>query len=504
MQVSIMPFIESIIEISIIANLKKLTTKEWLMLKKDIAPVGAGAINDLKFKTQSMNNKDTKVTYNDYNNISLNDIKRDVQKNTLKLQKSFPLEVFPKAIKDFILDEEDALNSDRNYLSASILSALSLAIGSRFQLEVKPTYVVKANLYIAIVGLSGTGKSHPMRKAYSPLDKKQRESFEIYQKELRDWEKDQSSSKPTYKKYFLDDFTLEALMEVHSHNPMGVGIFADELLGWFHNMNRYSNGSDREKYLSLWNGDSVNIDRVSKTISIDSSFLNILGGIQPGRLNKIINEANESDGFVHRILWLLPLTNEFKPETNKEPNPINFKNYKRIINQVLHYREQDEETLVKFNDESLQKLFNWRNNFRKGYHYGEEFLRGASVKVSDYTTRFILILTVLEHIMNDIKEFSLRSNNLTVSSETVDKAILLTEYFMENVKTLRKEKSCPTSKWTIKMKKWYERLPATFKTREAIFIGEKLDISKSSIEKYLAMRNVFANPKHGEYKKLNV
>lgn len=450
--------------------------------------------------------KDNEVINNESSNITLSDLKKELSINSTTSQNPFPIEFFPKEITDFILDEEDSLNSDRNYLSASILSALSLAIGNSFQLEIKPTYVVKANLYIAIVGLSGTGKSHPMKKAYTPLNERQIEYMETHKKELKEWnENNQSTSKPTYKKLFLNDFTIEALMEVHSHNPMGIGVFADELLGWFSNMGRYNKGSDNEIYLSLWNGEPINVDRVSKTISVKSSFLNIFGGIQPGNaLRKIINDNNDSNGFVPRILWINPVTKRFKPETDKEPNRIHFENYRSIINQILHSRDEEEATLLKFSKEAAQRLYNWRNSFRKSYHYSEEYLRAFSVKVSDYTNRFILILLVLDYTMSKLKsDHKANIDTPKVKIETVEKAIRLTEYLMESFKSLREEMN-PTKEWTNKMKEWYKKLPTIFKTKEALSIAKELDISSSSVEKYLVKRSAFMNLKRGEYKKMNV
>ena len=53
----------------------------------------------------------------------------------------------------------------------------------------------------------------------------------------------------------------EALAEVHKFNKRGIGVYADELAGWFKNFNRYNKGSEMEFWLSQWSSKPINIDR---------------------------------------------------------------------------------------------------------------------------------------------------------------------------------------------------------------------------------------------------
>lgn len=56
--------------------------------------------------------------------------------------------------------------------------------------------------------------------------------------------------KPTKKQFIANDITIEALVDLHQQNDISVGVFKDELAGWFKDMNKYKPGSDLEFWLS--------------------------------------------------------------------------------------------------------------------------------------------------------------------------------------------------------------------------------------------------------------
>ncbi|MAN58809.1 MAG: hypothetical protein CMC08_03110 [Flavobacteriaceae bacterium] len=440
-----------------------------------------------------------------HNNITLNDIKIDLKENSRHEKRLFPIEVFPQEISSFIIDMENAFNSDVNFFSSSILAAISLAIGNSFKLQVKPTHFVKANLYLAIVGRTGQGKTPVMKQAFEPIRIRQKENYEIYRKELASWESaTESRPKPVNKQLLLNDFTVEALLQIHSYNPMGIGIFADELLGWFNNMSRYNNGSDKELYLSLWNGDSVGIDRVGKSIFVESSFLSIIGGIQPAKLKEIINSSLDSNGFVHRILWTPPVSDLFQPEDDQEPNSQHIQNYKLVIDHILKYRNELDETVISMSYKARKLALDWKNDFKLKYHYEEEYLRGTSIKLSEYMYRFCLIMTVLDTALFEIKENATKDfTKIEVDTEIVSSAIKIVSFFMESAIEIRKEMKDPLVNSSSKVRKWHKKLPQTFKTQDAIEIGTRLKISTSTVEKHLADYTLFEKIRHGQYKKKN-
>jgi hypothetical protein len=435
--------------------------------------------------------------------LTLSDLKKDVKKNISILKNPFPIEIFPQAIQDFILDAEATLNFDRNFFSASILSATSLSIGNTFRIKIKNGWTEKCNLYLAIIGRPGDGKSHVMKEAYSPIKDRQNTYMEQYKNEMAEHLKNpETTMKPIEKRLFLKDFTLEALTKTHSYNPKGIGIFADELMGWFNNMSRYNSGSDTEAYLEFWNGHDIISDRVKGSTLVKDSFVTVFGGIQPQKLKSIINASLEGNGFVYRILWVKPSFESYLPENDQELNLEHKRNYKTILDHILNYRENIDIWEISLSKEAKLKRREWWNNFGEKYHNEEEYIRGTSIKIRSYFNRFLVIFSVLDCANIELIDDVIKNKEKIVASiQTVEKAIILSEYFMKNAMDIRTILVNPFQRNSKRVRDWYKSLPDQFKTQDAHQSGKENNLSESSIEKYLKREDVFEKVKHGFYKK---
>jgi len=432
------------------------------------------------------------------NTISLDQLKNDQKKHT----NAFPIEVYPKIIQDFILNAEDTLNFNRDFFAASIFSAVSLAIGNSFRVKIQETWVSKCNIFIAIVGNSGDGKSHTLKEAYAPIDKKENDFYETYQSELNDYLLSPDGKKePIGKRLILRDFTLEALTKIHSQNPKGVSIVADELLGWLKNLGRFNSGSDMESYLEIWNGRKITSDRVGKMSMIKDVFVNIIGGIQRDKLHEILKKDYDANGFVYRILWVDPGTLSFVPENDRELDMKHKNNYEIIINDLLAYRENPVNQIISLSQEAKVLRRNWWNEFGEKYHYEESYVNGTAIKIKEYFNRFLVLFTVLECVAFELEhKASKDKENLIVSTEAVNKSIVLAEYFFKNALAVRAYKSNPLEKMGKKKKAWYLSLPTgRIKTSQIIDLGLAKDFSKRTIEKWIGEEEHFQKIGHGTY-----
>ena len=81
----------------------------------------------------------------------------------------FPVEVFPTRIQEIITATNESLNFPFDFIGASILYAVSVAIGNTYRVEVKKGWQENAVIYLALVGRPGTNKSHPLSFAIQPL-----------------------------------------------------------------------------------------------------------------------------------------------------------------------------------------------------------------------------------------------------------------------------------------------------------------------------------------------
>jgi hypothetical protein len=86
----------------------------------------------------------------------------------------------------------------------------------------------------------------------------------------------------------------------------GVAAAHDELVGWIRGCGAYKRGGgpDRQKYLELWNGSTLKVDRKHQDVLfVEDPVLCIAGGIQPERLPELNREASVHDGLLPRFLW---------------------------------------------------------------------------------------------------------------------------------------------------------------------------------------------------------
>jgi hypothetical protein len=88
----------------------------------------------------------------------------------------------------------------------------------------------------------------------------------------------------------------------------GVAAAFDELVAWARGCNAYKKGgNDRQKYLEIWNGRALKVDRRTQEVRyVPDPVCCLVGGIQPERLPELTREASVHDGLLPRFLWTYP------------------------------------------------------------------------------------------------------------------------------------------------------------------------------------------------------
>jgi hypothetical protein len=231
---------------------------------------------------------------------------------------TFPIDVFPKSIQNYIMTCHETLNSSIDYMGCSMLFMLSIIVGNSMVIEVKKGWKETANLWLVLVGKAGIGKTPSINNIVFPLMKQNTREIKKYIKDsakheqyerLSDEEKQLSEKvqRPKKTQFIVNDVTIEALVDMHSENKNGIGVVRDELAGWFKDMNRYKQGSDLEHWLSSWSGKEINMNRkTAKSSFVERAFIPVLGGIQPDIMDSIYTSENKENGFVDRMLFSFP------------------------------------------------------------------------------------------------------------------------------------------------------------------------------------------------------
>jgi hypothetical protein len=368
---------------------------------------------------------------------------------------AFPLDVFPAPIQEYMIQCNKYLNHSFDYMGASMLWMLSVIVGNSMRIKVKTGWSEIATVWISVVGQAGIGKTPSIDSIIFPLLKQNSREVKRYIKALKKFEeyskltKDEKqyteeAKEPTKSQFIANDITLEALVELHGESKVSVGVFKDELNGWFKDMNKYRAGSDLEFWLSTWSGKSVAFNRkMAKSAFVDLPIIPVLGGIQPGVLASMYTEENKENGFVDRMLLTFPELRVDEYNEN-EIDPVTVQWYEEA---VVSMYEIVREKLVEYDleGEVVPMLCNWSQEakrewiriFNKITHQQNsdeinEYAKSGLPKMKSYIPRFSLLL----HFLNaSVTETDV--NIREVSKQAVLGAERLAEYFTSMSRKIR-------------------------------------------------------------------
>lgn len=420
--------------------------------EKLISPFAAYAI-----KHHNGNFKEaTKQIYNDgYGSrliIKPKELTETVIINTKDLE--FPLDIFPESIQNYIKLCNNTLDSSIDYMGCSMLWMASVIIGNSINIKIKNGWIENSTVWISIVGKAGLGKTPSISNIIFPLMKannreiknfiKQNEKYHAY-KELdkKDQKNTEEIKRPVKTQFIVNDITLEALIDLHEESDNAVGVFKDELAGWFKDMNKYRAGSDLEFWLSSWSGKAVSLNRkTAKSAFVEKPLIPVLGGIQPSILTTFYTEENKDNGFIDRMLLSFPELEIEKyndKEISKEilewysSSVINF--YDAIKKDILkrNIEMEIEPVTAEFSEEAKNewiRIFNDITNIQNSDDENE-YMKSMLPKQKSYIPRFALILNTLDCFYSDNNDVS------TITKESILKAEKLSKYFIAMAKKIK-------------------------------------------------------------------
>lgn len=413
----------------------------------------------------------------------------------------FPIEVFPDKIQKIILELRNTMSFPTDYSGSSILYAVSVALGNKIQLKVKNGWIEKSILFIVLVGRTGDIKSHSMTFFINDLIKLDQKNYADYQLKKKEYdqlnlEEKSKTSQPILKQIILNDFTPEALMKSHFHNLRGIGLYSDEIAGFFKSFNRYHGGSgDEELYLSLWAGKPIVKNRVTgDEIRIDDTKIDIIGSIQEAILESTFRNSKMKNGFIDRILFAFPhkyVDNKWN-DRNPDQGMINW--YSNFLTSIFD-EVGENTTIIEFDTDAKNYLYSWQNSQKMKFDF--EYQRGIAVKLQQYVLRFAMILEVMKCRCENIRLEKIRKSS-------VKGAIELHNYFFEtSIRVFESIDSNYFERLTEVQKKVFELLPESFKTAEAVklVLGNNF-MSERSVKTFLRDKNLFKKVSHGLYEKL--
>ena len=351
------------------------------------------------------------------------DVKKEVKPTPL-----LPIEGLPEYLQRFINEYVDVYNVPRDYIAASVLFSTALAIGNK--LELKDKYDNIPLLWLAIVGNVSSGKTEPLKTCLSYFANKDKTAFKEYQiqkslfeaeKEKPKKERDTSLQQPNYFQYLLNDYTPEALYNVHTTNNRGLCIYRDELKGWLDDFGRYNKSGEQSTMLSTFYRQAMQINRASKEpIYIDKPCIYISGGIQPEILTDLAKDNRADNGFLSRFIFAYPDLDLKQPYSKARLNKDTLLNYQKYLSGLDNLTEIVDLTL---NDEAETLYSNWYNdNAEKTNNEPTGYLKGVYGKLDVYALRLAIVVHGMDLVCN-------QNTSTEINATTMQTAIELTEYF---------------------------------------------------------------------------
>jgi hypothetical protein len=368
----------------------------------------------------------------------------------------FPIDIFPKSLQHYILENYKNLNNSIDYMGCSLLFVTSIAIGNSTLIKVKNGWFEPASVWICLIGSAGVGKTPSITAITNPINKINNREIKRYIKEYDKYQKYESLSyeeqklkevvkKPKKSQFIVDDITIEALIDLHSDNKNGVGIFKDELAGWFKDMNKYREGSDLEHWLSSWSNKQININRkTAKNSFVERAFMPVLGGIQPSVLDSFSTSENNNNGFLDRMLFCYPdlivekyVDNELDESLIKWYEDFILAFYETIQKSIKWTDEYEIEPMIAYFSEEAKKewirIFDEITDLQNSDHE-TEYLKSMLPKLKSYIPRFSLIINCLDaYELDEDVPYNI------IRIQSILKAEKLAKYFISNAKKMKFE-----------------------------------------------------------------
>jgi hypothetical protein len=368
----------------------------------------------------------------------------------------FPIDIFPKPIQSYILECNETLDSSIDYMGCSMLWLISVIIGNSIQIEVKKGWNETATIWLAVVGKAGLGKTPSIHNIIKPLLSannkeirnyiKQSEKFEYYSSlSKKEQQEHEEVYKPNKSQFIANDITIEALVELHQENKNSIGVFKDELAGWFKDMNKYREGSDLEFWLSTWSGKAISLNRkTAKSSFVDKPLVSVLGGIQPSILNSFYTDDNKDNGFIDRMLLSYPEL-EIEVWNDKE---MSYDTIQWYHDAIISFYETIKHKVVEFDDEGdivpktavipLESKTEWIRVFNEytaiqNSDEENEYMKSMLPKQKSYLPRFALLINAFDSFFDT----NCKSDALIISKESILKAEKLSKYFIAMAKKIK-------------------------------------------------------------------
>lgn len=385
------------------------------------------------------NKRDWKATIEDINCI-IESTGIDIDQPTIKTD--FPLDVFPKEIKDSIIEVCHHRSLDPGFVATAGLWTISSLAGTRYHSDFKSEG--KNILFCLMIAPVSVGKTpaykvmceNPLKESHEAMDIK-------YMQQLQQWSEDKAEAMKE-KQSFTDkrptrfipvsaDGTTEGYIHKSMSQPNGIGIYQDEAETILNAGNFKATNDAISFFTQAFSGGRITQVRADETKErvVPNLNLNLLMGTQPARVKNIFTEDRLSSGFASRFL----MVQADYSELNTDSDPFGMKKemcseWRDIVTGLffggMDYNAGADQIFIRMTDGAKQRyrqyykqLLTEANTRIKSK--AEEYIIGTEAKMSAYLPRLIQILSIIYDHTGPI-----------ITEDIVDKGYRLYRYYAES------------------------------------------------------------------------
>lgn len=370
------------------------------------------------------------------------ELKTSVDKKLEAISKDFPLsKLFPANIAEPLAEYCQGTAAPQGLMAMALITCLASLQHPKTNLicfgntdrRAKPIF------WLGVYGISGNGKTHsyaPLLKAVKNLGEEHNLS---HNEKVNEWEAVQrkvknkkpadidpalleqsEEPKPDRERYWVGDVTIEALLtRCAKQQDRGLLLYSPELLGWCLRMDPAK--GEVEYWLSLWDGDSVEGDRIGREFPpLTNPSISVMGGVQPDVMSKLIAKGEDiQNGFMPRLA-LVRFEEVPKPPLS-ESKPPDYLELKKLFKAVADTKEPIE---IKLDASCFSASDQWdREMDDRRLAESRKSIKPLFPKFNGYSYRIALML----HIINRAIDPS-QTDNVPLS--TFEAAIEFTRWLL--------------------------------------------------------------------------
>lgn len=228
----------------------------------------------------------------------------------------------------------------------------------------------------------------------------------------------------------------------------------------------------------------------------------MIGTIQKKILSDLAHGDRSSNGFIDRILFIMPAIQQKVRWNDKDISHDLESQWHTLLNGLINIECSFDEnyeiqpSIVTFSNGTRRLLYEWQHKHADLCdNLSNEMLIGIYCKLEIYIIRFCLVIQITRWLCGEC------SKDL-IDIETFQRAILLTEYFKQTA--TRVQNLMSEIALTVQQQSLLFQLPELFTTAQGVEIAANQGMKERAFKEFPSKHIgiLFQKDRHGEYRKV--